>query len=59
MGLLLSNTEQNLETSGSHLRDVTLQVILSWKSRQRCGGSGYLGAPLLGSLCSISSSLES
>lgn len=30
MGLLLSNIEQNLETSGSHLRDVTLELILSW-----------------------------
>lgn len=34
MGLLLSVIEQNLETSGSHLRDVTLQVTLSWKSSQ-------------------------
>lgn len=30
MGLLLSNTEQNLETSGSHLGDVTLELIPSW-----------------------------
>lgn len=45
MSLLLSNLEQNLETSGGHLRDVTWQVTLSWMRWQQVHPSSGSSAP--------------